>query len=145
MNLLNSFKAELTEYKRPWKLVTLAMGLALLIVGAFYYQAPDWDIPISFIMAFFAYLTASWSMHVLVERQWKYIPLMLFFTWFTVDGCYAFYWSIKDPVALAYMRSANAPASLCLYLMCGLVWYFRGSLKEFVAEMNSFVSLKSKF
>lgn len=145
MSLINAFNTELIEYKRPWKLVTLAIGIALLIIGSFYYQAPDWDIPISFIMALLAYLTASWSMHVLVERQWKYIPLMLFFTWLTVDGCYTFYWSIKDPVALAYMRSANAPASLCLYLMCGLVWYFRGSLKEFVAEMNSFVSLKSKF
>jgi hypothetical protein len=32
---------------RPWKLCTLAIGIALLIAGSFYYQAPEWDIPIS--------------------------------------------------------------------------------------------------
>ncbi len=50
-----------TELLRPWELATLAIGIALLVVGSFYYQAPDWDIPISFIMAIMAYLTASWS------------------------------------------------------------------------------------
>jgi hypothetical protein len=34
----------LAEYKRPWKLCTLALGVALLILGSFYYEAPDWDI-----------------------------------------------------------------------------------------------------
>ena len=38
---------------------TLAIGIALLIAGAFYYEAPDWDIPISLIMATLAYLTPS--------------------------------------------------------------------------------------
>ena len=52
----------LSELVRPWKLATLAMGIALLIVGRFYYQAPDWDVPISVIMALVAYATASWSM-----------------------------------------------------------------------------------
>jgi hypothetical protein len=28
------------------------------------------DIPISIIMAGFTYLTAGWSMHVMVERHW---------------------------------------------------------------------------
>jgi hypothetical protein len=124
----------LIEYKRPWKLFTLFIGLSLLIAGSFYYQAPDWDIPISFIMAFFAYLTASWSMRVIVERQWKYFPLMLFLTWFSVDGCYWLYWHFKDPVALALMREANFPASLSLYWMCGLIWYYQGSLKEFNSD-----------
>lgn len=62
---------ELQEYRRPWKLFTLAVGIALLIAGSFVYEAPDWDIPISLIMAGFSYLTASWSMHVMVERRWR--------------------------------------------------------------------------
>jgi hypothetical protein len=74
------------EYRRPWKLTTLGIGIALLVVGSFYYQAPDWDIPISFFMAILAYLTAPWSMRVLLERRWRKLPLMLFLTWFTVDG-----------------------------------------------------------
>lgn len=54
----------LSEYLRPWKLVTLAVGIALLIFGSLHYKAPDWDIPISFIMAILAYLTAPWGIRV---------------------------------------------------------------------------------
>ena len=70
----------LAEYARPWKLFTLALGIALLIVGSFYYEAPDWDIPISLIMASLAYLTAPWSLRVIVERRWRLWPAMLFAT-----------------------------------------------------------------
>lgn len=126
----NEISLLLVEYRRPWKLLSLLAGIALLILGSFYYRAPDWDIPISFIMAILAYLTAPWSMHVLLERRWRRLPLMLFFTWFTVDGCYWLYWSYKNPEALALMRDANFPASLSLYGMCGLVWYFNGSLRQ---------------
>ena len=118
------------EFLRPWKLGTLAIGIALLVAGSYLQPAPDWDIPISLIMALFAYLAAPWSLHVIVERRWRWWPAMLFATWFTVDGCYWIYWSIKNPVALDLMRSANWPASLCLYAMCGLVWYYRGSLRD---------------
>lgn len=130
------FSLELHEYKRPWKLFSLACGIFLLIIGAFYYEAPDWDIPISLIMAAFAYLTSSWSLRVLIERRWRYFPTMLFFTWFTVDGCYSIYWSIKDPQALALMRDVNFLASLSLYLMCGLVWLYRGSLKDLIHDIK---------
>ena len=126
-----------SEYLRPWKLVTLALGIGLLIAGSFYYQAPDWDIPVSLIMAALAYLTAPWSMRVLIERRWRLWPLMLFFTWFTVDGCYAIYWHFKDPVALEQMRAANFPASLSLYGICGLVWLYRGSLRQLAAAITT--------
>jgi hypothetical protein len=124
------------ELLRPWKLSMLVIGIGLLVVGSFYYEAPDWDIPISLIMAGLSYLSASRSMHVMVERRWNQWPLMLAMTWFTVDGCYWLYWSWKNPVALELMRSANAPASLALYWMCGLVWFYRGSLKELVAHVR---------
>lgn len=129
----------LDEYKRPWKLFALLIGLALLITGSFFYQAPDWDIPISFIMAILAYLTAPWSMRVIVERRWKQFPLMLFYMWFTVDGCYWIYWHIKDPIALELMRDANFFASLSLYGMCGLVWYYQGSLGHFISDVRKFM------
>src|SRR5688572_31113778 len=70
--------SHLREYLRPWKLVTLALGIALLVLGAFYYEAPDWDIPISLIMAVLAYLCAPWSLRVIVERRWRHWPAMLF-------------------------------------------------------------------
>lgn len=120
----------LREYRRPWKLLSLGFGVGLLIAGAYWYRAPDWDVGVSLIMALFAYLTAAWSLRVVVTRRWRAFPLAVFWTWWTVDGCYAIYWSIKDPAALVWMRSANAPASFCLYLACGLVWYFQGSWLE---------------
>ena len=124
------------EYLRPWKLATLALGMALLIVGSYFTPAPDWDVPISLIMALLAYLTAPWSLRVIVERRWRWWPLMLFATWFTVDGCYWIYWHFKNPVALDMMREVNFPASLSLYAMCGLVWYYRGSARQALREVS---------
>ena len=129
----------LGEYLRPWKLATLGVGIGLLIVGAFYYQAPDWDIPISLIMAACAYLTAPWSMRVIMEKRWRQFPLMLFFTWFSVDGCYAAYWSLQNPEALV-MRGVNFPASLSLYWACGLIWYYRGTLDDLRSEVSSILA-----
>ena len=116
--------------------MTFLVGLLLLIVGSFYYRAPDWDIPVSIIMATFTYLTAGWSMRVILFRQWRDWPLMLFFTWWCVDGCYALYWAIVDPVALSLMREANAPASLSLFWMCGLLWSWNGSVREAVSNLH---------
>jgi hypothetical protein len=125
-----------SELLRPWKILTLFLGIALLVVGSLFYEAPDWDVPISMIMAAIAYLTAPWSMRVIVERKWMLWPQMLVTTWFAVDGCYWIYWNWRDPVALAMMREANAPASLSLYWMCGLVWYHHGTVHEFLAEAS---------
>ncbi len=132
------------EYLRPWKLATLALGIALLIVGSFVYQAPDWDIPISLIMAVFAYVFAPWSLRVVVERRWRQWPAMLFVTWFTVDGCYWLYWHFKNPVALELMRDANFFASLSLYGMCGVVWFYRGSLHQMAAEARQRLLLRTR-
>jgi hypothetical protein len=126
----------MSEYLRPWKLTTLALGILLLVGGSFYYEAPDWDIPISFIMAVLAYLTAPWSLRILLERRWRFVPVALFATWFTVDGCYWIYWHFRDPAALEAMRSANFPASLALYGCCGVAWLYRGSLTEFVSDVR---------
>lgn len=140
VSLKDEMSELLVEYMRPWKIGSLAIGMSLLVAGSFYYEAPDWDIAISLIMALFAYLTAPWSMRVVVERQWRRLPLMLLFTWVTVDGCYWLYWRFRNPMALMLMRDANFPASLCLYAMCGLVWYFKGSLRQLIAEARLLVA-----
>ncbi len=125
------------EYARPWKLATLAIGVALLIVGSFYYEAPDWDIPISLIMGGLAYLFAPWSLRVIVERRWNLWPAMLFVTWFTVDGSYWLYWHFKNPVVVDLMRDANFLASLSLYGICGVIWLYRGSLGQLRSEIGA--------
>ncbi|WP_205746110.1 MULTISPECIES: hypothetical protein [Dyella] len=134
-NIKGVLAGAMTEYTRPWKVCTLLVGTGLLVAGSFYFPAPDWDIPISFIMAILAYLTAPWSLRVILERQWARWPAMAFFTWFTVDGCYAIYWHARNPVALEQMRSANFPASLALYGMCGLLWLYRGSLSQYRSDV----------
>lgn len=139
MSLRDEFQNQLIEYKRPWKLFALFIGLSLLVLGSFIYRAPDWDIPISFIMAFFSYLTTAWSLRVIIERRWRYFPLMLFFTWFTVDGCYWTYWHYKDPEALAMMRDVNFLASLVLYVSCGFVWYYRGSIMMLLSDAKDVI------
>lgn len=122
------------EYARPWKLFSLFCGILFLLAGARFSGLPDWDVPISFIMAGSAYFTAPCSLRVFIERRWSKFPLAFFWTWFTVDGTYAIYWSIVDPVALMF-RPANAMASLALYVMCGLVWWHRGSLRQLAQKI----------
>lgn len=125
------------EYCRPWKLFSLAVGLALLVAGSIYTPALDWDIPISIIMAGLTYFTAPCSVRTVLERRWCCWPVALLATWFSVDGCYVLYWYFRDPVVLAYMRSANAQASLPLYGICGVIWLYRGSVRDFVQEVQA--------
>ena len=125
------------NYRHPWNIGSLLVGIGLLIAGSFYYEALDWDIPISLIMAGFSYLSAAWSLNVLVKREWRKFPLMFFFTWWTVDGCYALYWYFKNPVALELMREANWPASLALYWACGVVWSMPEIWREHINPAKS--------
>lgn len=127
------------EYLRPWKLASLTAGISLLVAGSIHTPAPDWDAAISIIMATCTYFTAPCSLRTLLERNWRLLPIAVHATWFSVDGCYAVYWHFKDPVALDLMRSANAPASLGLYGICGVIWLYRGSLKDFYLELRSIV------
>ncbi|HPZ14795.1 MAG TPA: hypothetical protein PLK04_11265 [Bacillota bacterium] len=120
-----------TEYARPWKLFSLFCGIAFLVIGALFSGLPDWDIPVSFLMAGFTYFTAPCSLRVIFDRRWKQLPHALFWTWFSVDGSYTVYWATVDPEALI-MRPANAGASLALYGMCALVWLHRGTLRQLV-------------
>ena len=125
------------DYLRPWKLFSLGCGIALLILGSIYDPAPDWDVRISLIMAILTYLSAPWSLRVLLERRWRLWPAALFAIWFSVDGCYWLYWHFRNPLTLEYMRAANFPASLSLYGICGVIWLCRGSLRELFHETRT--------
>lgn len=104
------------------KNVTFLIGLFLLLVGATIWDYPDWDYGISLIMALFTFMTATYAFDAFVLRQYRKWPLALFFTWWAVDGCYSVYWFLVNPATLELMRGANAPASLALFLTCGLLW-----------------------
>ena len=50
---------------------------------------------------------------------------------------YWIYWHFKNPVALEMMRDANFFASLSLYGMCGVIWLYRGSLRQLWQELGA--------
>ena len=129
--------ASFKEFTRPWKVIAGLLGLCALILGSYYYNALDWDVPISIIMALCAYFSAPFSMRVILEHQWRRLPAMMAVTWFSVDGIYALYWHFRNPEALLLMRKANFPASLSLYLMCGVIWLYRGTFRQLVADIWS--------
>lgn len=111
-----------TFYHSTWRLITWYIGLMLMIAGAYLQPAPDWDVGVSIVMCTFAYFTAPWVVGVFWHREWSmFIPATVV-AWLGVDGLYAAYWVAKNPAALDAMRSANWPVSLCLYLICGLLW-----------------------
>ena len=118
------FHAYITDILRPWKILTLLLGIGLLIIGSLYAYAPDWDITISLIMGISTYLTAPEALRIFIRKQWTYFPIALFMAWVSIDGLYALYWSIYNPIALETMRSANFFASSILYLFCGGIWYY---------------------
>ena len=111
-----------------------------MIAGVLYNLAPDWDVPINLIMPLLTYLTAPWSMRVILQRRWRQFPLMLLYTWFSVDGSY---WHFKAPAVLRMMRYDNFVTSLPLYCLCGMIWLYQGSLSQFIAEVKAFRSSRS--
>ncbi len=103
------------------KLGTFGAGLGLLLYGAWYLDYPDWDTGVSLSMAFATLATAEWSTSVVWQRRWRWVPLACFWTWLSVDGVYWAYWSVVCPEAM--IREGQWAASLCLYALCGVIWY----------------------
>lgn len=118
---------EAREYLRPWKLGSFAIGLGLLLAGAWHYQLPDWDVGVSIVMAVLTYLTAPWSLRVLREGRWPQLPLAAFYGWLSVDGSY---WAWHTLAGNEMLRADQWPTSLCLWLICGFLWLPRMSLAD---------------
>lgn len=125
---------ELKELIRPWKIATFVAGLSLLVLGAKLDIALDWDVGVSIVMALTAYVTAPWVVRSLRNRRWWRLPACAILTWWGVDGCYALYWSLRNPEILNQMRSAQWPTSTCLFSMCGLAWMHAGPLRSATLE-----------
>jgi hypothetical protein len=122
--LRNAFEWGMTREGRIQVLLTglsFLAGLAALLYGALYLDYPDWDVGISLVMAFTTLATARWSIGILWKRQWRLMLLAVFFAWLSVDGVYWGYWSLVRPEVM--IREGQWMASLCLYLLCGVIWY----------------------
>ena len=103
------------------KLGSFAIGLGLLLYGALFLDYLDWDVGVSLVMALTTLATAEWSASVLWQRRWRWLPLAALWTWLSVDGVYWAYWSFVRPAAM--IREGQWLASLCLYALCGVIWY----------------------
>jgi hypothetical protein len=120
------------NFFQPWKLVTLGIGIAIMIIGSFVEKISDWDVGISLIMCTLTYLTAPFVCRTILRRDWKMFPLAAFLAWFTIDGCYVLYHTLAGNVML---REANAYASTPLYFFMGMVWLWNGSLRELASAI----------
>jgi hypothetical protein len=97
------------------------IGLGLLILGSYVTPQPDWDIPISIIMATLTFLTAERTLSILLNKQWKLFPLAIFYVWISTDGSYWLYWSIANPDALV-LRWVAFQVDILLYVSCMIVF-----------------------
>lgn len=130
-------KATIQEYVRPWKLITLGIGLTALIIGAFYYKQPDWDVGVSLVMGLLTYLTAPWGLRVFKLKRWGLMPVAILFYWLSVDWSYVQYnVAVGRPVS-AELRQANLFASSLLYLLCGFIWSPQMTFREVASSLAS--------
>lgn len=118
-NSMTAKTPEQLEFKL--EAASFSVGLGLLLAGAWWLDYPDWDIGISFVMALSTLATAKWVASVVWRRRWAWTPLAIFWTWMSVDGVYWCYWSLVRPEVM--IREGQWMASLCLYALCGVIWY----------------------
>ena len=130
----------IAELARPWKLLSFAIGMGWLFFGALNYGISDWDVGISILMGGLTYLCAPWSVGTILAavRQrppgWALrIVTALFVAWIVVDGIYVLYHTLMGN---EMFRIENFYASSALYLLAGSIWLYRGSLREFLANVR---------
>jgi hypothetical protein len=136
------------ELVRPWKLFSFAVGMAWLIYGAMNYNIPDWDMGVSLLMGGLTYVCAPWSVRVILlsmrDRQpywWFWLAMALVAALFVVDWVYVLYHSAMEN---QMFRRENFYASSALYFLAGAVWFYRGSVREFLAEVRLIFSVSTK-
>lgn len=103
-----------------WKNITFSIGLSSLIYGAISLDFPDWDTPLSFLMALSTYLTADRLILAIKQKELPKVALFSLGAWWSIDGVYWLYWSLVDSSVM--IREGQWLASLCLYLLCGFLW-----------------------
>ena len=129
------------EFARPWKLLSFAIGMGWLLVGALNYGISDWDVGISILMGGLTYLCAPWSVGTILAavrrrpRGWVIrIGIALFLAWIVVDGIYVLYHTLMGN---EMFRIENFYASSALYFLAGSIWLYRGSLREFLTNVRN--------
>lgn len=128
------------ELRRPWKILSFGVGMLWLLYGAVCYEISDWDVGISILMGGLTYLCAPWSV-VTIYRAIRYRPyawpVQVLFAFlpamFAVDWVY---WLYHSAAGNRMLRWENFKVSMALYFLCGIVWSYRGSLRDLLAVIR---------
>lgn len=136
-------KSYARELVRPWKLFSFCISISLLLCGALYFEIQDWDVGVTLLMGGLTYLLAPWSVYIIFSairyrpKNWYFHIISALIAWlFVVDWVYMLYHTI---VGNQTLREANFYASTPIYFMAGIVWLYRGSLKEMVNNIKRLV------
>ena len=136
-------KAYARELARPWKLSSFCIAMGCLLYGALVFDVADWDVGVTFLMGGLTYLMAPWSVTIIVSavryrpRYWPlHILAALLVGLFVVDWVYMTYheWAGNQT-----FREANFYASSPLYLMAGVVWLYRGSMRDMFENLKKLI------
>jgi hypothetical protein len=133
-------RATAREWLRPWKLVTFAVAMALLLYGATHFGIADWDVGVTWWMGVLTYLSAPWAVRMLggalryrPRGWWWQVLLALAAACFVVDTVYVLY---HRSAGNTMYREENFRASLPIYLMAGVFWLYRGSLAALLRDLR---------
>lgn len=127
---------------RPWKVVTFAIGTGFFVWGAGYFDAPTWDVGVSWLMSVLCYLLAPWAVdsgiHAVRARppRWPWRLLLSAATvYFVASGSYEIYNTLRmgeHPVTYWFNLAFSIPVTI----IAGLVWRFDGSLTKLWNEIQ---------
>ena len=129
-----------TEPLRPWKLALLGWGIATLWYGMKVDPAPDWTWSTILAMAAATHVLAPWAVDVLVRLRWRLMPLAAAAAWVAVDGVWML--AIDGSEAAWAMRDVQWPASLCLFVLYGLIERPKVSLLDTLRRTSAALHLR---
>jgi hypothetical protein len=133
-------KAYFQELIRPWKIMSFCCAMILLLYGALTYDIVDWDVGVTLVMGSLTYIMAPWCVYIILSAIRYRRKFWFFHIWvalliglFVVDWAYMIYHTLTENQTL---RTANLYASTPLFYLAGAVWLYRGSLKDFMANIR---------
>jgi hypothetical protein len=132
------------ELLRPWKLITFSIALGYYIYGAYRYQCPTWDVPVSIIMSVLTYLFAPWtvkSVYYLIQKRPKYWIRDLVICGIVIYACASGSYELYNWRHLGYWPPptywVNLWYSSCAFIAAGILWKFEGTFRELLSSLST--------
>lgn len=133
-------KSYARELIRPWKIFSFCISMSWLLYGALFYEVQDWDVGVTLMMGGLTYLLAPWSVYIIFyairyrQKNWYLHIIAALVAWLlVVDWSYILYHTIMKNQTF---REDNFYASTPLYFMAGIIWSYRGSLKDMLRNIK---------